>query len=377
MNAASWWRVPPQDAAHALPDALRARDPRGARDCGRVEQMTPFVRSHASPGDWIVDPFCGFGSTLVAAHLEGVNAAGVELDPARAALARERLALLGADAARVPVIAGDLARPATRDALQADARRFTLCLTNVPYFGCDGDAPLAGDAAQLYAQQWYEPYLQGLRDVFFGVHALLEPGGWCVAMAQNLRLGDHFVPLAWDVARLLGERFTLHEERVLVYDMPADAAHARGPTNRRHEFALVCRKAGAPVPLAVGQALLAALAAQRFEVVVYGSFARRLAGDATQRPNDVDLLCAPDDAALSRLMRWLEDEGFRIESWNAAVAPPVSLAVLGYRHYFRARRTGRDGRTLQVDIAAAADASAWKRAQADALRIGEALVLTR
>lgn len=365
MTAASWLRVPPPDSRHALPDALRARDARAARDCGWVEQMTPFVRSHASADGWIVDPFCGFGSTLVAAHLEGRRAVGVELDPARAALARERLALLGADAAHEPVFVGNVADAAMR-ADMLDGRRFTLCLTNVPYFGCDGGAPRDDDAAQLYTQRWYEPYLQGLRDVFSGVHALLEPGGWCIAMAQNLRLGDTFVPLAWDLARLLAERFTLHEERVLVYD--ADNAHGVGPTNRRHEYALVCRKAGAPLDIAQGRALLAALLAQRFAFAVYGSFARALAGAAVA-PNDIDLLVAPDDAELSRLMQWLEREGFRIESWNAPVMPPVSLAALGYRHYFRARRLARDGRSLQIDIAAVTDDATWRRTLAESREI--------
>ena len=375
MAAASWLRVPPPDPRHALPDALRARDARAARDCGWVEQMTPFVRSHASADGWIVDPFCGFGSTLMAAHLEGRRAAGVELDPARAALARERLALLGVDAAHAPVFAGNVADAATR-AEMLDGRRFTLCLTNVPYFGCDGDGdtPRDDDAAQLYARRWYEPYLQGLRDVFFGVHALLQPGGWCVAMAQNLRLGDTFVPLAWDLARLLAERFTLHEERVLVYD--ADDAHGIGPTNRRHEYVLVCRKAGAPLDVAQGRALLAAMLAQGFAFAVYGSFARALAGEALA-PNDIDLLVAPDDAELSRLMRWLEAEGFRIESWNAPLTPPVSLAALGYRHYFRARRLGRDGQTLQVDIAAVADGLQWARTHGEAREIAGLAVLGR
>ena len=371
-GAASWLRIPPPDPRHALPEALRARDARGARDCGWVEQMTPFVRSHASADGWILDPFCGFGSTLVAAQLEGRPCAGVELDPSRAALARERLALHGADAARWPVVTGDVADAGTREVLQdAGARRFTLCLTNVPYFACDGATARDADAAQLYATPWYEPYLQGLRDVFHGVHALLEPGGWCIAMAQNLRLGDAFVPLAWDLARLLGERFTLHEERLLVYG--PDDAHGVGPTNRRHEYALVCRKAAAPLDVARGRALLRALAAQRFAFVVYGSLARALAGEAVA-PNDIDLLVAPDDAELSRLMRWLEDEGFRIESWNARVAPPVSLAALGYRHYLRARRIGRDGHAIQLDIAAVADDATWLRTRDQARRVDDLLL---
>jgi SAM-dependent methyltransferase len=342
MASDSWLHLRGEDPRHALPAALRGRDALAGRDCGWVEQMTPFVRSHARADGWIVDPFCGFGTTLVAAALEGRTAAGVELDPRRAALARERLAQAGV--AGCPVLEGSVADPAVREALVAGARRFALCLTNLPYFG----APAAPGEGQLYGAAAYEPFLQGLRDVFAGVHALLEPGGWCIAMAQNLRLGGRFVPLAWDVARLLGERFELHEERVLVYDRPSDGDPAH--TNRAHEYALVCRKPAGALDLEAAHALLAALTAAGFEAAPCGSFARLLQGDAGARPNDLDVVVAADDGEVARLLQWLEALGFRVESWNAPVAPPVPAAALGYRHYFRARRLDREGRALQLDV---------------------------
>jgi hypothetical protein len=375
MPAASWIAVPPQDLRHALPDDLRARDPLGACDCGWVEQMTPFVRSHASADGWIVDPFCGFGTTLVAASLAGVPAAGVDLDPQRVALARERMARRDADPARHPVFAGSLADDALRTTLRGPdpqaPRRFTLCLTNVPYFGCDGPSP----DDSLYAEQSYEPYLQGLRAVFEGVHALLEPGGWCVAMAQNLRLRGTFVPLAWDVARLLGERFTLHEERLLVYPQPAGDALERTTTHRAHEYAIVCRKSSARLDVDAASRLLTDLADARFEFVLYGSLARRLAGDAAVEPNDIDLLCPAGDVEVSRLLQWLGARGFRIESWNAPFTPPVAVAALAYRHYFRARRVGRDGATMQVDVALVGDRAAWDATLARAKRAGGIAIL--
>jgi hypothetical protein len=391
MTVNSWLHLRAQDARHALPESLRQRDPRGARDCGWVEQMIPFIRSHASEDAGIIDPFCGFGSTLVAAALEGVPAAGVELDAERAMLARERLALLGADPHRYPVLTGNLAQQATRDALaglpalsalpelpadgthrQAGAgdplparRKFTLCMTSVPYFGCPpiatarqsiASSPSGADTeGQLYGMRFYQHFLNEMREVFLGVHALLEPGGWCVVMAQNLRLADTFVPLAWDVARILGERFVLHEERLIVYDAAHSAQESRvpAPTNRAHEYALICRKQSRGLDEREAYALLDALAQQQFEFLVYGSLARRMAGEHDVTPNDIDLLCPPDDAQVSRLVRWLEAQGFRLESWNSPVSPPLALGALAYRYYFRARRVDALGATLQVDIAIA------------------------
>lgn len=370
MPINSWLHLAEEDPRHRLPDDLRQHDVMGARDCGWVDQMRPFVGSHAGAGGWIIDPFCGFGSTLLAALDGGVPALGVELDPQRVHLTRQRLARCAAPTEDYPVLTGSLTQPEIREALRqpplagAERRRFTLCLTNIPYFGCNQETDLAADPAceQLYAETYYEPYLQGLRDVFVAVHELLEPEGWCIVMAQNLRLGGHFLPLAWDVARLLGERFVLHDERLLIYNRAADPAPAAATTrtNRAHEYALICRKQSSGLDLQQGRETVARLRQAGFIFVVYGSFQKWLQGAPGILPNDIDILCPPDDGEISRLIRWLEDEGFRIESWNAPIHPPIPLKALAHRHYFRARRIDRHGRTLQLDISIAESQGAFE-----------------
>ena len=69
--------------------------------------MRPFVRHFSAPGQQVFDPFCGFGSTLLAAALEGRQAHGMEVDPARAVVARERLRR---HAVQAPVVVGGLAQ---------------------------------------------------------------------------------------------------------------------------------------------------------------------------------------------------------------------------------------------------------------------------
>jgi hypothetical protein len=65
-----------------------------------------------------------------------------------------------------------------------------------------------------------------------------------VVAAQNRRIGDRFVPLAWDVARLLGGRLTLGDERVHLYDWPVKDDGDPMRTNRSHEYLLTARKEG-------------------------------------------------------------------------------------------------------------------------------------
>ena len=46
-----------------------------------VELPRHFIRLHSKPGDVVLDPFMGGGSTAVAAHKEGRRFVGVEVDP--------------------------------------------------------------------------------------------------------------------------------------------------------------------------------------------------------------------------------------------------------------------------------------------------------
>jgi hypothetical protein len=54
--------------------------------------------------------------------------------------------------------------------------------------------------------------------------------------------------------------------------------------------------------------------------------------------------------------------------------PAGALGALGYRHDLHARRLGRDGQAIQLDIAAVADAATWQRARDPARRVDEWLL---
>ncbi|MXN54217.1 hypothetical protein GR158_24255 [Shinella sp. AETb1-6] len=56
-----------------------------------VEVLEPLVRTYCPEGGLVLDPFCGSGSTLVAARSCGRRYLGIELDGAYAAAATERL----------------------------------------------------------------------------------------------------------------------------------------------------------------------------------------------------------------------------------------------------------------------------------------------
>ena len=58
-----------------------------------LEAILPLIETFSKPGDIVLDPFAGSGTTLVAARQLGRRAVGIELDPEYYRTARNRLVL--------------------------------------------------------------------------------------------------------------------------------------------------------------------------------------------------------------------------------------------------------------------------------------------
>ena len=67
-----------QDTIHEIPRPSRSSDHPTMKP---VELISRHIRNNSNPGDLVVDPFGGSGSTLLAAHSTGREAALIELDP--------------------------------------------------------------------------------------------------------------------------------------------------------------------------------------------------------------------------------------------------------------------------------------------------------
>jgi adenine-specific DNA-methyltransferase len=82
-----------------------------------VELVERFVLATTRPGDLVLDPFMGVGTTACAAVLHGRRAAGAEIVPAYVAIARRRLALAAAGQLKTRPMDRPVPRPNPRSAL--------------------------------------------------------------------------------------------------------------------------------------------------------------------------------------------------------------------------------------------------------------------
>lgn len=85
-------RLDPGEKHYRRPYYLGPRDREGGF-VGRKPEwlMRALVRDYSEPGDLIVDPFAGTGTTLVSASIEGRRAIGAEVDPTTFAIASRRI----------------------------------------------------------------------------------------------------------------------------------------------------------------------------------------------------------------------------------------------------------------------------------------------
>ncbi|KDN83871.1 DNA methyltransferase [Kitasatospora cheerisanensis] len=222
MGVSSWLVLGGEDAEHALPEA--------AGQSGLVSQLRPLIRELSAPGELVFDPFAGWGTTLVAASVEGRRGFGIEVNEDRAEDARKRLAPYPGQ----EMVCGDARRPPLEDGT------VDLVMCDLPYFGTNLDVD-ATDGAQFYALRDYDAYLGALDEAFGAIARTMRPGARAVIAVQNRRLAGRFVPLAWDAARVLGRHLTLGDERIHLYERPADGDDPM-LTNRSHEYLLMATK---------------------------------------------------------------------------------------------------------------------------------------
>jgi site-specific DNA-methyltransferase (adenine-specific) len=95
------WDIPPESA-------LRVRHPAPFP----VELPQRLMELYTYVGDLVVDPFCGSGSTMVAALRCGRDAIGYDLDPTYVALALERIAAEAGPGEETGAVSDGTAAPA-------------------------------------------------------------------------------------------------------------------------------------------------------------------------------------------------------------------------------------------------------------------------
>jgi DNA modification methylase len=251
------------------------------------------IESYSDPGDLVVDPMCGIGTTLVEAIHAGRRAIGVELERRWAKLAaanvehaREQGAtgqahVIRGDARRLPSLLSTRAQRllGERDGSTRLAyEQVDLVLTSPPY-ACQvadlatenvesGRGPLRREDTTNYSRDRRnlghargDTYLAAMADVYQACAAVLKPGGFLVLVTKDTRcegalrnLSGQTIALCEQLGLAYWQRAiallaTICEDRLLMrpsfwQTMHVRRARARGERTQvvAHEDVLVFRK---------------------------------------------------------------------------------------------------------------------------------------
>ena len=173
------------------------------------------IATYTDPGDLVLDPMCGIGTTLVEAVHAGCDAAGIDYEPRWAALAEDnlRLAERAGAAGRATVATGDSRQAA--ELLPAELMgQVRLLLTSPPYGAAAhgrvdvprtekvrkwyhrySDHPPGPAATANLARQSLPQLLEGFRDILLGCLPLLAPNAAVVLTVRPYRSQGQLIDL--------------------------------------------------------------------------------------------------------------------------------------------------------------------------------------
>lgn len=177
-----------------------------------------LVRFFTKPGETVLDPFAGIGSTMKAAAVEGRNSIGIELNPRYASLCTERLQTESFDAGE----------ETTHEVFQGDARDIlgklddgaaSLCVTSPPYWnilhkedhkvrqertahGLDSRYS-NDDERDLGNISDYPDFLNELVSIFGGCQRVLTPKGHLAVVVGDFRHKSKYYMFHADLAQRL------------------------------------------------------------------------------------------------------------------------------------------------------------------------------
>lgn len=218
-----------------------------------------FVEFFTKRNMWVLDPFLGTGSTLIASRESNRSGVGIEINPRYASIARSRLEKSVSDNGTTQLVFEGNSDKLRQIFAQNNLHEVDFCITSPPYWnqlkraslrqrerknrGFDtnyGDDP--EDIGNIID---YQGFLDAQSKIFDEVYEVMKPGGYLVVVTNNVFADGRLYPLAFDTLVSLGRRWVPKDERVWLHDdkrlLPLGIYNA-WVGNRSHQYCLIFRK---------------------------------------------------------------------------------------------------------------------------------------
>ncbi len=222
-----------------------------------------FISFFTKKGEWILDPFMGTGSTLLAAGKLNRNALGVELSKVYYESSRRRVRK-GNFTSRLILVHGssEILSELVNSTFNKNFL-FDYAITSPPYWNqlernsLRQKVRLQKGLSTKYSEddddlgniRDYQSFIKRQAEIFDNVFDLIKPNGYLTIITNNVYFGGKLYPLAFDTAVSLTNRgdksWTLKDEKIWLQDdkpLVALGVNNAWVANRHHQYCLIFRK---------------------------------------------------------------------------------------------------------------------------------------
>ncbi|MBR3909029.1 MAG: site-specific DNA-methyltransferase [Clostridia bacterium] len=212
--------------------------------------VSEFIRFFTKEGDTVLDPFAGIGSTLVACERTGRIGYGIELSSKYFSVINKR----------VPKLKNNIYNTDCRNIDKLNLPKINYSISSPPYWdvlnrSTDGfkadreerglDYNYSDEFLDLGNISDYETFLNEVCSVYLKMYDILADGAYITIIVKNVKKGGKMYPLAWDIARILSEKYVLKDEKIWIQDKIALSPYGyphSWASNILHHYCLILRK---------------------------------------------------------------------------------------------------------------------------------------
>lgn len=221
-----------------------------------------FIEFFTKKNDWVIDPFMGTGSTLVASAESQRNCVGIELQKKYHKISSDRINKLETDNKIIPLLGSsfELNKLLIKNNIQ---QGFDYCITSPPYWNQlernsirqknrkeNGlDTIYSKSKNDLGNVKDYNEFLDQQSLIFDNIYDVIKPGGYLTIITNNIYADGRLFPLAFDTAARLTKRenksWILKDEKIWLHDdkpLIALGVNNAWVGNRHHQYCLIFRK---------------------------------------------------------------------------------------------------------------------------------------